>query len=438
MSVAVGLSTVATVLLVAMLIHVHRRFTMQAVELGPQTMLGAGVPPLLWHIAAPAASALTVPGIPVAILILAIVGALSVRVRYITRGIPSALALDTGPSNYALAQLVEHHAALMQASAAHAAERHAAAQEGHTAAQERHAAAQERHAAAQDRLSARLDALQERLDADTTRQAERHAFHLDARLADRTTAASDLRDALALFAVEQERQNRSSLIAALSGVIADFQTQINSQFRAHLLQLHESVANNVALQDRHRAQQAEMMHHARRNADQMSLASQSFADLVSQSVALAGIGEQLRQSLDLLGPRQDQLTAGLNGIDGRVADACTVLADVHRESDALADTLAQRNKQAIDALGQRVSQHANELSQLVQRTAEQSRSLAAEAAGKGQQQVAALNKELSDALNKLSGSIGKQLNGFSSKLSNDLAPMAQQVRRVAEQSKALR
>jgi hypothetical protein len=54
------------------------------------------------------------------------------------------------------------------------------------------------------------------------------------------------------------------------------------------------------------------------------------------------------------------------------------------------------------------------------------------------QSNSALNKELNEALGKAMSGINKQLTAMSSRLTTDMAPMAQQLKRVSEQSRIAR
>lgn len=286
-------------------------------------------------------------------------------------------------------------------------------------AEQQHQANSASHAALLERLHAQHQA--------TVAQAE-HFARLEA-------SSVQTRDALAAFAVEQEQQNRATLMAALGGVIADFNTSINDQFKAHLAELAQLVAHNASLQDKHRAQQGEMMHHARRTADQMSASLEAFRELVAQGAEVARIGDQVAQALELLGPRQQAIEAALAAHGEELGLANSGIGQLQAHGTEILDELTQRIRRTLEGLGQRIGQQANDISQSVQRAAEQNRSHATDTAGKSQQQIAAMNKELGDALNKSLAAITKQLAATSTRLSSDIGPMAQQIKRVADQSR---
>lgn len=257
----------------------------------------------------------------------------------------------------------------------------------------------------------------------------------DGHFAHLQTSDAQARDAFAAFAIEQKQQNHATLVAALSGVIADFNTRINDQFTAHLAELAQLVSHNASLQDKHRAQQGEMMHHARRSADQMSATLEAFRELVTQSSDLARIGEQVAQALALLGPRQQAIEAVLVTLDEELGLANSGIGQLQAHSNDILDELTERIRRTLEGLGQRIGQQAVDLGQAMQRAAEQNRSHTADTAGKSQQQLAAMNKELGEALNKTLAAITKQLAATSTRLSSDIGPMAQQIKRVAEQSR---
>jgi len=272
-------------------------------------------------------------------------------------------------------------------------------------------------------LLAQLNALRQ-----ATQAQEIHFTQLQA-------SSVQTRDALAAFGIEQEQQNRATLVAALSGVIADFNTRINDQFTAHLAELMELVSHNAGLQDKHRAQQGEMMHHTRRSADQMSATLEAFRELVAQSAGVARIGEQVAQALALLGPQQQAIDAALAALDEELGLANSGIGQLQAHSSEILEELGGRTRRTLEALGQRIGQQASDTTQAVQRAAEQNRSHVTDTAGKSAQQIAAMNKELGESLNKSLAAITKQLAATSTRLSSDIGPMAQQIKRVAEQSR---
>jgi DNA anti-recombination protein RmuC len=244
-----------------------------------------------------------------------------------------------------------------------------------------------------------------------------------------------LRQSLGRFAAEQQQQNHATLSAALRDVIDDFHQRINGQFRQHLTALQAFVADTGTLLEKHRTQQMETMHHERRSADQISRSVQEFHALLAQSEGLATSAAQVREALELLGPRQEALAAGVVQLTHDLARANDGVAGLHAQLDEALDEFVLRSRHHLDGVGKRVGQSTSELQQALQRAAEQTRAQISDIAGKHQQQMTAMNKELSEALGKPLAAMGKQLTGMQSKLSTDLAPMAQQIRRAADLSK---
>lgn len=219
------------------------------------------------------------------------------------------------------------------------------------------------------------------------------------------------------------------------GDIRRAQTAWEQAGKAQLAALQAFVADTGRLLEKHRMQQMETMHHERRSADQIGRSVQEFHALLAQSEELATLAGQVRQALELLGPRQEALGASLDDLTQDLGRANDGVAGLHSQLDAALAEFALRSRRPPDGMGQRMGQNSGELQQALQRAAEQTRTHISDIAGKHQQQITAMNKELSEALGKQLAAMQKQLAGMQSKLSTDLAPMAQQIRRVADLSK---
>lgn len=241
----------------------------------------------------------------------------------------------------------------------------------------------------------------------------------------------------AAFVIPASPSN-SDLLAAIDTqgkrmalALAESQQRINGQFKQQLATLQAFVTDTGALLEKHRTQQMEAMHHERRSADAIGRSVQAFHALLAQSAELTSLGTQVRQALELLGPRQEALAADLAALTHDLVRANDGVAALHAQLDAAIDEFVLRSRRQMDGAGQRMGQGTGEL----QRALEQMRAHISDTAGKQQQQTMAMNKELSEALGKPLAAINKQLTGMQSKLTTDLAPMAQQIRRVADQSK---
>jgi hypothetical protein len=275
-----------------------------------------------------------------------------------------------------------------------------------------------------DALLLALHAQQRTADAAAQFQAgELAAMHAD-------SAAT--RNALAAMVTDLGQQNHATLTQALAGVVSDFNTRIVKQFDTHLTQLNDTVAGNVALQDKHRALQLDMAHHARRNADQMDQASVAFRALLADSAQIAAIGNRLAEALALLDPRLQTVDAALADLSNALAAATEAQGVLHEGSGNAIAEQGERTRRQLDSLGRQL---AGDIGQSVQRAGEQTRGQFSDTSGKQQQQLAAMQKELNESLNKAVQALSKQLTTLTARMSNDLGPMAQQIRRVADQAK---
>lgn len=374
------------------LLAVHVRFTHKNATLSAFPMLCGGVLGALLALMFDHAELLANASVSLRAgltpLLIGIAGAASVRIRYLVAGIPVALAIPPGPSNTDLLAAIE------------------------------------------------VQIKEFGLDVGDIRRAQT-AYEKagEERSCATLSAVDDMDQSLRRFTAEQQQQNHATLTAALHDVINDFHQRINGQFRQQLTALQEFVADTGTLLQKHRTQHMETMHHERRSADQISRSVQEFHTLLAQSEELATLAAQVRQALELLGPRQAALAADLGHLTHDLARANDSVAGLHTRLDDALDESLLRSRRQVDGAGQRAGQRASELQQAMQRAAEQTRSHISEIAGKHQQHMTAINKELSEALGKPLAAMNKQLAGMQSKLNNDLAPMAQQIRRVADLSK---
>jgi hypothetical protein len=214
-----------------------------------------------------------------------------------------------------------------------------------------------------------------------------------------------MRELLAAQA-RQEQRNLEALSAALAGVIDDFNRRITRQFDAQLQKMTAMAASSLELHQKQRTGQMEAMHEARRSATQMQLATDAFAAMMAEASALAALAGDVRRALVLIEPRQDDIDASMAEQTRSLQAVAEDLAALRASLEQSADQLAGQFKRAIDSIGQRTLRNNN-----------------------------ALGKELGDALNKAIAGVGKQMAAVSSRMSMDIAPVAQQLKRVTEQSR---
>ncbi|MBJ7313469.1 hypothetical protein ACFOLJ_23750 [Rugamonas sp. CCM 8940] len=254
-------------------------------------------------------------------------------------------------------------------------------------------------------LSAQQSSTLLALQIQLTQQIDRHTSNQHAFNAAQLAAADALRADFLALGEQLSQHSLEQLAAALGEVIADFNQRIVAQFNLQLRTLSDMVAVNLDLHDKQRNEQMETMHHTRRLAEQVERGTQAFRELLADSTALAGIGAQLRQGLEIIGPRQEGLETAAQRQELALQQSAEALAQLRQQLSDFESQLAAQGKRALDQSGARAVQNG------------------------------ALQKEMNDNLNKSLAALGKQLATVQTKLSADMAPIGEQLRRVAELSK---
>jgi hypothetical protein len=231
----------------------------------------------------------------------------------------------------------------------------------------------------------------------------------DARHAALLEMLCELRTSVKDAEARQQQRSLDQLSAALAGVIADFNQRIMGEFDAQLRTLSGVADRTQELYRKQRNEQMEAMHHARRVAERMEQATQDFGKLVADSSTLAALAADVRESLALLGPRQEAIDSGVAQQAQSLQAMADAIADLRAGFDVATEQLLTQSRRAFDSMGQRAAQSNS-----------------------------ALNKELNEALAKAMSGMSKQLTTMSSRLTTDMAPMAQQLKRVTEQSRIAR
>jgi hypothetical protein len=252
------------------------------------------------------------------------------------------------------------------------------------------------------------------LEQASLRYAAREEAVLKAQASDARHAAllemlTALRASVEDAEARQQQRSLEQLSAALAGVIVDFNQRIMAEFDVQLQALSGVAERSQELYRKQRNEQMEAMHHARRVAERMQQATQEFGKLVAVSSTLAALAADVRESLDLLGPRQDAIDSGVAQQAESLQAMAGAIADLRAGFDVATEQLLTQSRRAFDSMGQRAAQSNS-----------------------------ALNKELNEALGKAMSGISKQLTAMSSRLTTDMAPMAQQLKRVSEQSRIAR
>lgn len=220
----------------------------------------------------------------------------------------------------------------------------------------------------------------ERLDAA---QALRHA--------DLLNLLVDLQNRLEAAEQRQLQRNSAQLADALHGVISDFHQRIVAGFETQLANLAALAAGTAEITSRHRKEQMEAMHHARRLADKMDLATSEFGKLLADNSELLALAGQVRDTLSLLGARQDSLDSDILRQAESVEAMGAAMRELRSGFEQAAEHLLLQTRRSLDAMAQRQAQ------------------------GNG-----VLQKELNDSLNKAIAGMSKQLSV--------MAPMTQQAK----------
>lgn len=224
-------------------------------------------------------------------------------------------------------------------------------------------------------------------------QAARHAELLH--------ALAGLREDMEEAESRQMQRNADHLAGVLREVISDLQQRVVAGFEAHLANLTAIAARTAESSAKHRSEQMEAMHHARRVAGQMDQATREFRALLADSATLAQLAGEISASLDLLGPRQEATDSGMAKQLETLQAMAGAVAALRPELEEIGEQLASQIRRAFDAMAQRSAQSAS-----------------------------ALSKELAETLGKATTGITKQLSG--------IVPLAQQAKRGAEAARMLR
>lgn len=183
-----------------------------------------------------------------------------------------------------------------------------------------------------------------------------HARVADTRQAETMQTLASLRLELAESERRQAQRNQQQIAEALRDLIVDFDDRIMEQFATHLSQLSALSERHVELAAKHRNEQMEAMHHARRLADRIDSSAESFGKLVLDNVELLALAGQVRETLSFLGPRQDALDGEILRQAEAVAGMGTALDALRSGFEQAAENLLQQTRRSLDAMAQRQAQ----------------------------------------------------------------------------------
>jgi hypothetical protein len=200
---------------------------------------------------------------------------------------------------------------------------------------------------------------------------------------------------------QRAQRNLVQLSDSLRDAMADFNRRILGGFEQGLDRLAAIAERSGEIANKHRHEQMEAMHHARRTADRMDASAREFGRLMADSSELLGLAAQVRESLSLLGPRQEAIDTDIlrqsKSVDSMV-EAVEALRVVFNET---AETLLAQTRRALDAMAQRQAQGG-----------------------------AALQKDMNDTLGKAMAGLAKQLA--------TAAPLSQQAKRPLDAGRGVR
>jgi len=183
-----------------------------------------------------------------------------------------------------------------------------------------------------------------------------HARVADTRHAEVMQTLAALQQELAESERRQAQSNQQQIADALRDLIADFNDKIMVQFAAHLSQLSALGERHVELAARHRNEQMEAMHHARRLADRIDSSTETFSKLLVDNGELLALAGQVRETLALLGPRQDALDGEILRQTESVAAVGAALNALRGGFEQAAENLLQQTRRSLDAMAQRQAQ----------------------------------------------------------------------------------
>lgn len=212
----------------------------------------------------------------------------------------------------------------------------------------------------------------------------------DDRQATLTNMLAELHNAIEAAEARQRQRNLEQLSAALAGVIADFNQRIMVEFDAQLKTLSSMSQSSQELYRILRNEQMEAMHHNRRIAAQMDQSTEEFSKLLADAAKLAALASNVRESLSLLGPRQEAIDGGMQQQAQSVQAMADAISDLRAGFDEACEQLILQSRRAFDAMGQRTAQSNT-----------------------------ALNRELGEVLAKGLAGLSKQVSAL---------PMTQQIR----------
>lgn len=187
--------------------------------------------------------------------------------------------------------------------------------------------------------------MQGSMKAQASLQAAQHAELLESLV--RFQANADAAEA------RQVQRNSEQLEKVLRSVISDFQQRFDATLDLQMTRLVELAANTADLTGKHRSDQLEAMHHARRLAARMDGATQDFGKLIADNSDMLAIAGQIRETLTLLGARQDASDSDMLRQAESIDAVVKAVGELRNGFEQAIEMLLQQTRRGLDALAQR-------------------------------------------------------------------------------------
>lgn len=274
---------------------------------------------------------------------------------------------------------------------------------------------------------------------------------------DQNDRLDSLRKAFVEFAEKQVENNSKALIEALKEVIRDFNTKITEQFGDNFKQLNEAVGKVNEWQELYKLQMTEMIEEQKQTSADMKVASYAFQIIVENSKSFSDVADRLKVTIDTVSLLEEAMRNNLTSLATLIKSAKTGIPTIENKIIELVTEISNGSKSAVELLTTRIIQSTTEMNNSVTRNHElvsvnitelntkmnenihkQSDLIyknVNELSTKTQQQVIALDAELSKALKTSLETLGQQLASLSNKFVEDYSPLTDKLRKIVELSK---
>lgn len=243
------------------------------------------------------------------------------------------------------------------------------------------------------------------------------------------------------FVQKLAENNSKALILALQQVIRDFNTKISEQFGENFKQLNAAVGQLLKWQDTYRIQLGQMIEQESRAADNMKVAADRYAAVVSKAETFGTLSSQLSTILTGLETQRTHLHGALDALGKVLTAASNGLPQVQSKIELLTEQVTHGVKQNQEAMAAAIKNSAASL----QETIADAKSLLIETNQAANRQVNEHIKQISDKtteqftkldaaleteLSKSISSLARQLTALSNRFVEDYAPLTESLRSI--------